>query len=78
VLQGSSLLRDVIPQGAELQALAGAGLEALAFLEQGTRAPASWWEDRARLLERPQKPAAALDVAIRPAVKRLLEAARQP
>jgi hexosaminidase len=78
VLQGSSLLRDAIPQAAELQALAGAGLEALAFLEQGARAPASWWEDRARLLERPQKPASALDVAIRPAVKRLLEAARQP
>ena len=72
MLQRSSLLQATLPQAAELQALAGAGLEALAFLEQGARAPASWWEDRARLLERPQKPAAALDVAIRPAVKRLV------
>jgi hexosaminidase len=76
VLQRSSLLRDALPQAAELQALAGAGLEALAFLEQGTPAPAAWWEDRARLLERPRKPASALDAAIRPAVKKLLEAAR--
>jgi len=76
VLQRSSLLRDALPQAAELQALAGAGLDALAFLEQGTPAPAAWWEDRARLLERPRKPASALDAAIRPAVKKLLEAAR--
>ena len=76
VLQRSSLLRDALPQAAEIQALAGAGLEALGFLEQGTPAPAAWWEDRARLLERPRKPASALDAAIRPAVKKLLEAAR--
>ncbi len=76
VLQRSSLLRDALPQAAEIQALAGAGLEALAFLEQATPAPASWWEDRARQLERPRKPASALDAAIRPAVRKLLEAAR--
>ncbi len=76
VLQRSSLLRDALPQAAEIQALAGAGLEALAFLEQATPAPASWWEDRARLLERPRKPASALDAAIRPAVRKLIEAVR--
>ncbi len=76
VLQRSSLLQATLPQAAELQALAGAGLEALAFFEQGTLAPASWWEARARLLERPAKPASALDAAIRPAVKKLIEAAR--
>jgi hexosaminidase len=77
VLERSDLLRDAVPVAAELSALAEAGLEALAFLDMGTKAPASWWDQRAPLLERPKKPASALQVAIRPAVKKLMEAARQ-
>jgi hexosaminidase len=77
VLERSGPLREVAPLSAELQALSGAGLEALAFLEQGTKAPASWWDARAASLEKPKKPASALEVAIRPAVRKLMEAARQ-
>ena len=69
-------LREVAPLSADLQALSSAGLEALAFLERGTHAPASWWEARTTSLQKPTKPASALEVAVRPAVRKLLEASR--
>jgi hexosaminidase len=76
VIAGSSLLEDATPLPGEVAALAGAGLEALAFLEQGTPAPEKWWADRSGLLDKPKKPAHGLEVAFRPAVQRLMEAAR--
>ncbi len=76
VIARSSLLEDAAPLPAEVAALAAAGLEALAFLEQGRPAPAAWFAQRSGLLEKPKKPAHGLEVAFRPAVKRLMEAAR--
>jgi hexosaminidase len=76
VIARSSLLEDVAPLPAEVAALAGAGLEALAFLEQGRPAPTAWFAERAGLLDKPKKPAHGLEVAFRPAVKRLMEAAK--
>jgi hexosaminidase len=76
VIARSSLLADAVPLPGEVAALAGAGLEALAFLAQGRPAPESWFAQRSGLLEKPVKPAHGLEVAFRPAVKRLMEAAR--
>ena len=76
VIARSSLLEDAAPLPGEVAALAGAGLEALAFLAQGGPAPEAWWAQRSGLLEKPKKPAHALEVAFLPAVKRLMEAAR--
>jgi hexosaminidase len=75
LLESRELLRGAVPLAAEASALAAAGLEALAFLEQGTPAPASWWNARAALLEAPKKPATALEVAYRPSIRKLMEAA---
>ncbi|MGE5127050.1 MAG: beta-N-acetylhexosaminidase [Betaproteobacteria bacterium] len=75
LLESRQLLREAVPLAGEASALAAAGLEALGFLEQGTKAPDSWWTERAPLLEREKRPASALEVAYRPAVRRLMEAA---
>jgi hexosaminidase len=75
LLEGEALLREAVPLAEEASALAAAGLEALGFLEQGVPAPESWWTARAALLEREKRPATGLEVAYRPAVRRLMEAA---
>jgi hexosaminidase len=75
LLERIERLREAVPLAGEASALAAAGLEALGFLEQGVPAPESWWTARAPLLEREKKPATGLEVAYRPAIRRLVEAA---
>jgi hexosaminidase len=75
LLERSELLREAVPLAAEASALAAAGLEALGFLEQGVPAPESWWEQRLPLLDRPRKPATALEVAYRPSIRKLMTVA---
>jgi hypothetical protein len=75
LLLGTEALRETMALAAEASALAAAGLEALGFLEQGVPAPESWWTARAPLLEREQKPRTGLEVAYRPSITRLTEAA---
>jgi hexosaminidase len=75
LLESRATLQEAVPLAAEASALAAAGLEALGFLEQGVPAPETWWSSRAPLLEREKKPATALEVAYRPAVRRLMEVA---
>jgi hexosaminidase len=76
LLEGRALLREAVPLAIEASTLAAAGLEALGFLEQGQAAPESWWKERAPLLQRPKGPPHGLEVAFRPAVGKLVEAAR--
>jgi hexosaminidase len=76
LLEGSGLLRETVPLAEEVSGLAGAGLEALGFVEEGGTAPESWWTERAPLLEKPERPRYSLEVAFRPAVRKLMEAAR--
>jgi hypothetical protein len=78
VLARSSLLEDAAALPSEAAALASAGLEALAYVEGRATAPETWWQARAALLDKPKKPVHGLEVAFRPAVKRLMEAARGP
>ena len=47
----------------------------LGFLEQRVAAPESWWNSRAPLLQREKKPVTGLEVAYRPSIRRLMEAA---
>jgi hypothetical protein len=75
MLEREALLREAVPLAGEASALAAAGLEALGFLEQGVPAPESWWTARAPLLEREKRPPTGLEVAYRPAVRRLMEVA---
>jgi hypothetical protein len=75
LLERSELLREAVPLAAEASALAAAALEALGFLEQGALAPQSWWEQRSPLLDKPKKPATALEVAYRPSIQKLMAAA---
>jgi len=74
LLEHEALLREAVPLAEEASALASAGLEALGFLEQGVPAPESWWTARAPLLEREKRPPTGLEVAYRPAIRRLMEA----
>ena len=73
--ESRAILQEAVPLAAEASALAAAGLEALGFLEQGTPAPDAWWNSRAPLLEREKRPATALEVAYRPSIRKLMEAA---
>jgi hexosaminidase len=75
LLERNELLRETVPLAGEASALAAAGLEALGFLEQGVAAPESWWTARAPLLEREKRPATGLEVAYRPSIRRLMQAA---
>ncbi len=75
LLESREMLREAVPLAVEASALAGAGLEALEFLAQGSKAPGSWWTERASLLEREKGPRSALEVAFRPAIRKLMEAA---
>jgi hexosaminidase len=75
LLEGSQILREAVPLAAEASALATAGLEAVGFLEERAVAPERWWASRAPLLEREKLPATGLEVAYRPSIKRLMEAA---
>ncbi len=75
LLESRAILQEAVPLAAEASALAAAGLEALGFLEQGLAAPEAWWNARAPLLQREKRPVTALEVAYRPAIRRLMEAA---
>jgi hexosaminidase len=75
LLESRAILHEAVPLAAEASDLAAAGLEALGFLEQGAPAPDAWWNARAPLLQRERRPATALEVAYRPSVRRLMEAA---
>jgi hexosaminidase len=78
VLEANPLLRDARPLSTEVSALAATGLEALAWIESGKRAPDSWWNERSPLLTPPKRPVHALEVAFRPAIARLMGAAHPP
>jgi hexosaminidase len=77
LLERSPLLREVLPLTQELTELAEVGLRALEQLDSGKPARAAWWKRREAVLETPSKPPHALELAIRPAVRRLMEAASE-
>lgn len=72
----SFLLAEVAPLSRDLSALAAAGGEALDLVSRKAPADPTWWEDRRKLLDQPKNPKHALEIAFLPAVRRLMEAAR--
>ncbi len=77
VLQRSPLLEEDIPLGEDLSAVAGAGLEALDYLDSGKPAPPAWVREQSVLLDLAAKPHAELLLMIVEPVRKLVEAARR-
>ena len=76
VMKRSGLLLEAIPLAEDIGALARAGIVALDYFEAGRRAPGVWLKHQASLLEHASKTRADLRIAIVPAVRKLVEAAR--
>ncbi|MFB3924367.1 MAG: beta-N-acetylhexosaminidase [Terriglobia bacterium] len=76
VMKRSALLLEAIPLAEDIGALAAAGMVALDYLEAGRRAPEAWLKRQVSLLGRAEETRADLRIAIVPAVRKLVEAAR--
>ena len=74
----SPMVADALPVARDLADLGTAGLEALAYLAQGTTAPPAWVVDRAALLARAAQVKANLRLMVVPALKDLIAAAGNP
>ena len=74
----SPMVADALPVAKDLADLGAAGLEALAYLGEGTVAPDAWRADRAALLARVAQPKANLRLMVLPAVRDLILAAGSP
>jgi len=77
LIQSSALLREVEPLSTNLRRLAQLGLEALSAVHRGRRLRDSEWEEHVQVLERAAQPQAELLIMVEPAVRRLVEAARE-
>jgi hexosaminidase len=73
--EGSPMVAEALPVAQDLADLGAAGLEALAYLEAGTVAPAAWKADRVALLQRVAQPKANLRLMVVPALRELIGAA---
>jgi hexosaminidase len=74
LLQNSCLLKELSPVSQTLSSLAGAGLQALDYIEKGERGPDSWQKEQIAIFQQTEKPAADLFLAIAPAIQKLVEA----
>jgi hexosaminidase len=74
LLQNSFLLKELAPVSQTLSSLAGAGLQALDYIDKGERAPDSWLKEQIAIFQQAEKPAADLFLAVAPAVHKLVEA----
>ena len=74
LLQNSFLLKELAPVSQTLSSLAGAGLQALDYIDKGERGPDSWHKEQIAIFQQAEKPAADLFLAVAPAVHKLVEA----
>jgi len=74
LLEHSALLQEAAPLAEDVAGLAGAGLQALDYLDGGP-APDAWLKEQEALLDRAAKPRAELLIMIVPSIRRLVEAA---
>jgi hexosaminidase len=74
LLQNSFLLKEISPVSKNLSAFAAAGLQALDYIEKKERAPEGWHAEQIALAQTAAKPTADLNLAIVPAVQKLIEA----
>jgi hexosaminidase len=78
LLQNSFLLKEVAPVSQNLASLAAAGLQALDYIDAHKAAPSEWKVQQVAMIQQAAKPAAALVLAVAPAVQRLVEASSVP
>jgi hexosaminidase len=76
ILEISLLLKEIIPLSEDVSSLADAGLQALDFLENKKQPPQPWIENVSSLLKRPQRPKYELVIMIVPAIRKLVNAAK--
>ena len=76
VFRDSALLAEARPLSQDLAALAGAALEAMAWLEGGRKAPADWLQRQQAVLGRNAKARAELLLSPASALRKLIEAVR--
>jgi hexosaminidase len=77
LLQQSALLEEDIPVAEDLSAVAGAGLEALDYLDSGKPAPQAWVQEQFVLLDLAAKPHAEMLLMIVEPVRKLVNAAQR-
>lgn len=73
----SPLLRETEPLAKDLSDLGATGLEALRYLNEGSAPPAGWREAKLAQIEAAMKPRAELEIAVAPALKKLVVAAAE-
>ena len=73
VIAGSPLLAEVAPAARDLAAVAGVGLEALDFLEKGTKPPPVWVQARSAALAEAKKPRAELLLMVVGPVQKIVD-----
>ncbi|MDH5744377.1 MAG: family 20 glycosylhydrolase [Candidatus Aminicenantes bacterium] len=78
VLEESLLLQEIVPLSEHVADLAEAGLQAMEYIEKRQEAPMSWLDGVLPLLSPPQKPQYELIIMILPAIRNLVETARNP
>ena len=76
VFRDSALLAEARPLSQDLAALAGAALEAMAWLEGGRKAPADWLQRQQAVLGRNAKARVELLLSPASALRKLIEAVR--
>ena len=75
MIRQSALLREVEAISDGVALLASAGLEALEVIQSGQTPPRNWRKEQELMLSRVGTPHAEVDIAIIPAIRRLLDAA---
>ncbi|HSA95275.1 MAG TPA: family 20 glycosylhydrolase, partial [Acidobacteriota bacterium] len=78
LLAASPALREIEPLSLGLARVSEAGLEALAVLAKGEGRPASWADEKGKVLSDAAQPAAHAELVVVPAVAKLIEACRGP
>jgi len=74
----SPALREIEPLSLGLARACEVGLEALAVLSKGEGRPVAWAEERSKVLADAGKPAAHAELAVVPAIAKLVEACKGP
>jgi hexosaminidase len=77
LLERSDLLTDATLQSRDLSNISRFGLEALGYLQKGANAPASWGQKAQAALDRAAEPKAQMELAVLPALRKLVLAAGQ-
>ena len=74
LLDGSFLLKELIPVSQNLAALGAVGLQALNYVDSGERASESWKSDQVAMIAQMKTPKADVLLAVASAVQTLIEA----